>query len=158
MGDKNPKKNINYQKMSRKSEDKSSRGYSVVYGKPCDNKCIKDDDDDTRRSGDIGPRRSGDLGPRRGGIRCHQGPFPRSDRGRPRPYLPTVTSTMKWWLAIFLGFLFFLIAYGGTYNFTNCVWTSAGLPSYLCAPGCPNICGVIIHAIIFVLIIRLILW
>ena len=75
-----------------------------------------------------------------------------------RSYVPTVTNAMKWWLAIFLGILFFLIAFPGTYNVTNAVWTSVGLPSYMNAPGAPNAWGVLIHAIIFALIIRLILW
>lgn len=75
-----------------------------------------------------------------------------------RTYLPTVTSSMKWWLAIFLALLFFLLAFGGTYNLTNTVWTSLGLPSYLKGSGCPTTLGVFIHAILFALIIRLILW
>lgn len=75
-----------------------------------------------------------------------------------RTYLPTVTNSMKWWLAIFLGILFFIIAAPVTYNVTNCIWTSVCLPSYLCAPGCPNVWGVLIHAIIFILLIRLFLW
>jgi heme A synthase len=75
-----------------------------------------------------------------------------------RSYLPLVTNSMKWWLAIFLGILFFLIALGGTYNLTNAIWTGIRLPSFLNAPGCPNTWGVLIHAIVFVLLIRLILW
>lgn len=75
-----------------------------------------------------------------------------------RTYLPTVTNSMKWWLAIFLGVLFFIIAFGGTYNLTNAIWTSVGLPTYLNAPGCPNVFGVFLHAIVFALLIRLILW
>lgn len=75
-----------------------------------------------------------------------------------RTYLPTVTSSMKWWLAIFLGLLFFIVAFPGTYNLTNAIWTSLGLPSFLQAPGCPTTVGVLIHAIIFLIIIRLILW
>lgn len=89
-----------------------------------------------------------------GGKKCNVA----SRCGAARPYLPKVTNSMKWWLAIFLGFLFFLIAYGGTYNFTNYAWTCAGLPSYLCGPGCPTVWGVVVHAIIFILIIRLILF
>lgn len=80
------------------------------------------------------------------------------DRPCARTYLPTVTNSMKWWLAIFLGILFFIIAFGGTYTLTNALWTGLGLPCYLVAPGCPNVWGVFIHAIIFILIIRLILW
>lgn len=75
-----------------------------------------------------------------------------------RTYLPTVTSSMKWWLAIVLGLLFFIMAFGGTYNVTNAVWTGIGLPTYMNGPGSPKWWGVLIHAIIFILIIRLILW
>jgi hypothetical protein len=72
--------------------------------------------------------------------------------------VPTVTNSMKWWLALLLGFLFFLLAFGGTYNLTNGIWTGVGGQSFLIAPGCPNVWGVLVHAIIFALIIRLILW
>jgi len=72
--------------------------------------------------------------------------------------VPTVTNGMKWWLAILVGILFFLLAFGGTYNFTNAIWTSLGGPSYLKAPGCPNGWGVLVHTILFILLIRLILW
>ncbi|MEM3858032.1 MAG: hypothetical protein QW478_01355 [Candidatus Micrarchaeaceae archaeon] len=73
-------------------------------------------------------------------------------------YMPVVTSSMKWWLSLFLGFIFFILALPWVYNATNGVWTTLGLPSYLRSPGCPNIWGVLIHAILFALIIRLILW
>ena len=75
-----------------------------------------------------------------------------------RTYLPVVTSCMKWWVAIFLGILFFIFAYGGTYNFTNAVWTSGCLPSYLCRPGCATTLGVFIHAILFMFVVRLLLY
>ncbi len=75
-----------------------------------------------------------------------------------RTYLPTVTNSMKWWLAIFLGLIAFLIFLGATYNVTNSIWTAIGLPSFLNGPGNPKVWGVLIHAIIFALIIRLILW
>jgi hypothetical protein len=72
--------------------------------------------------------------------------------------LPTVTSSMKWWLAIVLGGLFFIFGYGGTYNLTNTVLTTVGSPSYLIVPGCPNVLGVTSHALLFILCVRLILW
>jgi hypothetical protein len=72
--------------------------------------------------------------------------------------LPTVTSSMKWFLALLLGLIAFLIFFGGTYNLSNAIWTGVGGRSYLIAPGCPNVWGVLVHAIIFVLIIRLLLW
>lgn len=75
-----------------------------------------------------------------------------------RTYRPTVTSSMKWWMAISLAILFFLIASPVAYNFTNAVWTSIGLPSLLNGPGCPNILGVFVHAIVFAIIVRILLW
>ena len=75
-----------------------------------------------------------------------------------RTYLPTVTNSMKWWLAIFLGILAFIIFFPGTFNLTNAIWTSFGLPSFLQAPGSPTVVGVLIHAVIFAVIIRLVLW
>jgi len=65
---------------------------------------------------------------------------------------------MKWWLAIFLGLIFFVLAIGAAYNFTAWVWTTMGLPCYLRCDGCPNGWGVFVHALIFILIIRIILW
>jgi hypothetical protein len=75
-----------------------------------------------------------------------------------RTYQPSVSNSMKWWLALFLGLLAFLIFLGGTYNLTNNIWIHLGLPSFMNAPGCPKAWGVLIHAIIFALIVRLILW
>jgi hypothetical protein len=80
------------------------------------------------------------------------------NNGPARSYLPTVTNSMKWWLAILLGVLFFVIAFPGTYNLTNAIWTSLGLPSFLTAPGCPTTLAVLIHALVFALIVRLLLW
>ena len=85
--------------------------------------------------------------------------YPEDDDDSPdKTYSPRVSNSMKWWLAIFLGIVFFIVALGAVYNLSNAVWTSAGFPTYLCGPGCPNAWGVFIHAIIFVIIIRLILW
>jgi len=81
-----------------------------------------------------------------------------SNTGPIRTYLPTVTNSMKWWLSIFLGLLFFIVAFPGTYNLTNALWTGIGLPSFLTAPGCPTTLAVFVHAIVFAIIIRLLLW
>jgi hypothetical protein len=75
-----------------------------------------------------------------------------------RTYLPTVTNSMKWWLAIFLGFIAFLIFLPVMYNLTNSIWTGLGLPSLLNGFGSPKVVGVLIQAILFALLIRLILW
>lgn len=80
------------------------------------------------------------------------------NNGPARSTLPTITGSMKWWLSIFLGVLFFIIAFPGTYNVTNAIWTSLGFPSFLTAPGCPSTLAVLIHALVFAIIIRLIMW
>ena len=74
-----------------------------------------------------------------------------------RSFIPVVTNSMKWWLAIFLALLFFIIAFPGTYKLTNTLWTAVGLPSYMTG-GCPSVIGVLIHAAIFGIIVRLLLW
>jgi len=71
---------------------------------------------------------------------------------------PTVTSSMKWWMVVLLALLFFVIAFPGTYTLTNSIWTGLGLPSYLTPGGCPTVLAVLIHAIIFGLIVRILLW
>lgn len=71
--------------------------------------------------------------------------------------LPDITNSMKWWLAIFLGFLFLIIALPATYGLTNSIWSGIGLPSFLSPGGVPSTLGVIIHAIVFALVIRLLL-
>ncbi len=75
-----------------------------------------------------------------------------------KPVVPTVTNSAKWWLALAIGFFFFVFAFGGAYSLTNALWTRVGGPSFLVAPGCPNTIGVLTHTILFVLFIRLILW
>lgn len=75
-----------------------------------------------------------------------------------RAYLPTVTSSMKWWLAILMGILFLIFAFPGTYNLVNSIWTTVGLPSLLQSPGKPTIWGLVVQAILFLLFIRILLW
>lgn len=75
-----------------------------------------------------------------------------------RPYIPYVSNSMKTWIAFLLGLLFFLIAYGGTYDITNTVAQCLCWDTYLCAPGCPSTGATLVHAIIFALLIRLCLW
>lgn len=75
-----------------------------------------------------------------------------------RTYLPTVTNSMKWWLAIFLGILFFIFALPISFYVVNSVWTCLCLPSFMCPEGCAKVWGVLIMAILFTIVIRLILW
>lgn len=75
-----------------------------------------------------------------------------------RTYLPTVTNSMKWWLAIFLGVIAFIIFLPIMYKLINTLWTGLGLPSLLNTNGSQKVIGVLIQAVLFALLIRLILW
>ena len=78
--------------------------------------------------------------------------------GKQRSYLPCITSSMKWLLALALALLFLIFAYSGTYCLTNSILSELCVPSYYCAPGCVTTGGVLIHALVFLLVVRLILW
>lgn len=68
----------------------------------------------------------------------------------------TATSGQKWWAAIILGFIFAIISSLFFYTITNAIFTSlGGLPT---AYGGPTLIGLILHTVIFILIVRLILW
>jgi hypothetical protein len=67
------------------------------------------------------------------------------------------TSGTKWWIAISLGILFILFAARGTFNLTNKISTGIGGPA-LKRDYCYTTLGLIIHAILFALLIRLLLW
>lgn len=69
--------------------------------------------------------------------------------------IPTVTSSVKWWLAILLGALFFFLAFSPAYNFSRTIWTKVSGKQIA---GCPNNWIILVHAIIYGLIIRLVLW
>jgi hypothetical protein len=79
------------------------------------------------------------------------------DNSDPEIYEPEVLSVTKWALAIGLGILFLILALPCTYRLSNSVWTSLGFKSYVNNRGGVNVTGVVIHAIIFALIIRIIL-
>lgn len=68
----------------------------------------------------------------------------------------TTTSGQKWWAAVLLGLIFFILsspaAYAGTTAFT--IWLG-GMPT---AYGGPTIAGLVLHTLIFILVIRLLLW
>ena len=71
------------------------------------------------------------------------------DTGCTKPY----TSRDKWVVSILAGLLFLLIASPFLYGVMNSVTTSIGV-SVASAGGCPNIYGLIIHAVIFMAIVR----
>ena len=67
------------------------------------------------------------------------------------------TSGQKWWAAVICGFVFALISSPAAYYATSMVSTSLGGIPLAYSPG-PNFFGLLIHTLIFILLIRIILW
>ena len=63
------------------------------------------------------------------------------------------SSTEKWMISIMSGLLFFLIASPYLYSIVNELVGLAGVST--AKNGCPNLAGLILHSIVFVLIVRL---
>jgi hypothetical protein len=74
-----------------------------------------------------------------------------SDQGNPP------TSAQKWWVAIVLGMIFGLISSPLAYYLTSNIFISLGGMSMVNGPG-PNLVGLLVHTILYICIIRLILW
>jgi hypothetical protein len=66
-----------------------------------------------------------------------------------KPY----TSNDKWTISIVSGLLFLIVASPYTYNLTNSVTKRFGL-IIADSQGCPNLAGILVHGIIFVLFLR----
>jgi hypothetical protein len=66
------------------------------------------------------------------------------------------TSGQKWWAAIILGFVFAFVSSIFFYSITNGIATSLGGLPTMC--GGPTLIGLILHTVIFILVVRLILW
>ena len=83
-----------------------------------------------------------------------------------KPYCTQPTSGQKWWAAVLLGFIFALISSPAAYSVTNKISTSTigvslvetttsqGVPIFYL----PNFIGLLIHTLIFIIIVRIILW
>jgi hypothetical protein len=67
------------------------------------------------------------------------------------------TSGQKWWAAVLLGFIFAIISSPAAYYTTSTITTSLGGISLTEGQG-PNFAGLLIHTIVFIIIVRLILW
>lgn len=67
------------------------------------------------------------------------------------------TSNQKWWAAILLGFLFALVSSPLAYLGTNYFFTHLGGANTTSCSG-STLFGLFIHTIVFILLIRLILW
>ena len=68
-----------------------------------------------------------------------------------------LTDQQKWLAAIVAGFLFIVLSTPMTYQVMNGVTSSFGL-NIANKHGCPNMGGVILNSIIFILIIRMLMW
>lgn len=68
----------------------------------------------------------------------------------------TPTSKDKWIISVISALLFLLIASPFMYMLTNRLTNSFGMITSI--GGCPNIAGLIIHTLVFLLIVRLLMW
>ncbi len=67
------------------------------------------------------------------------------------------SNLQKWWAAVVLGGAFFIISNPLLYRLTSyCTTTLGGMP--LTDGWGPNIPGLLLHTLFFILIVRLILW
>lgn len=62
----------------------------------------------------------------------------------------------KWLISLFSAIAFLLIAAPFTYRFTGSIFSQLGVT--IQKDGCPNIWGLIIHAILFALIVRIMMF
>lgn len=67
------------------------------------------------------------------------------------------TNGQKWWAAIILGFIFALISSPAAYSITSKATTTFTKYNLMDGNG-PNFIGLLIHTIIFIIIMRIILW
>ena len=72
-------------------------------------------------------------------------------------YLKNKDSLYKWWVSVLIGVLFLILSSPLAYYVTSTLTTKLGARATSDGPG-PNYAGVLFHAIIFTLIVRLILW
>lgn len=74
-----------------------------------------------------------------------------------KPYYTQPTSGQKWWAAVILGMIFALLSCPSSYYMTSRVTNAVADADTINGKG-PTTTGLIMHTIIFILIIRLILW
>lgn len=67
-----------------------------------------------------------------------------------------LTSKDKWVIALLSGLLFLLVASPFMFNVMNSLTSSFGL-TIADGSGCPNLGGLMLHAIVFMLIIRILM-
>ena len=74
-----------------------------------------------------------------------------------KPFCTQPTSGQKWWAAVILGFIFAIISSPASYYVSSKITSSIANINTIDGNG-PNFLGLVIHTIIFILIIRIILW
>lgn len=67
------------------------------------------------------------------------------------------TSGQKWWAAVILGFVFALVSSPTAYHVSSQVSVAAGGSALIEGNG-PYLSGLLVQTIIFIIIVRLILW
>lgn len=68
-----------------------------------------------------------------------------------RNYTTQPTSGQKWWASVLLGFVFALISSPPAYYLTSSITNTKVIPEI-------NVRGLLLHTIIFIIVIRIILW
>jgi hypothetical protein len=71
-----------------------------------------------------------------------------------------LTNQQKWLGALVAGLLFLILSSGIVYQLTNKLFTAIFGPkaATITAGGAPTVFGLILHTVVFVLLLRLILW
>lgn len=67
------------------------------------------------------------------------------------------TSVDKWMIAVVAGLLFFLMATPYLFDITNAATMSIMRLQLTNSQGCPNMAGVMVHTLLFILIVRFLL-
>lgn len=82
-----------------------------------------------------------------------------SGNGNPqnKPNCIQPTSSQKWWVSILLGFIFALLSSPAAYYITSKVTTSLGGAALISGKG-PSFAGLLVHTLLFIVIVRIILW
>ncbi len=79
----------------------------------------------------------------------------KADSDNPRKL--QATNGQKWWMAVIIGFLFFILASPSLFKASNKLFKMIRFPgSY--TGGMTTLFGLFIHMLVFILIIRIILW
>lgn len=66
----------------------------------------------------------------------------------------SIDSTKKWSISLYSAILFFVIASPMLFALVNSLTSKSGI-SIINQNGCPNLIGLVLHSIVFLLIIRL---